>query len=153
MPPEVLTCHCRDVVAWLQAVRGRHQPLLIDDGRATEAHAVAVHQVDLREQKAGTSPGLCKSVEKRSGTWGFCLAVGQAVFRLYRPKDAAPRGVPAPRSPALCRGWPALPHTRVSAPLRFSSLCGLAGRADSPEHKPQHKTEGGRNTSASTRTS
>lgn len=50
--PRLLTCHGSEVVGVprLQAVRRRHHPLLVDDGRAAEAQAVAVHQQNLWER-------------------------------------------------------------------------------------------------------
>lgn len=107
MLPEVLTCHGSDVVAWLQAVRCRHDPFLVDDGCAAEAHAVAVHQMNLREQKEITLVGLCKSVRKKSGTLRFCLAMGWPAFRSYRPsaaRDDVSREFPAPLSTVVTAG-------------------------------------------------
>lgn len=150
MLPEVLTCHGGDIVAWLQAVRCRHYPFLVDDGRAAEAHTMAVHQINLWEQKEITAMNLCKSVGKKSGTWGFCLAIGQAVFRSYRPsaaRDAAPGGLPAPLSPALSQ------RVANTAPYMLVPHCTSSFAARLGGHKTQHETQSVQNTSTSAYTS
>ena len=126
-PPEVLTCHGREVVTWLQAVCRCHYPFLIDDGRTAEAHAVAVHQMDLWERKEIMPVGLHKSVGKKGGMRGFCLAAGQAVLRLCRPRAATPRGPPAPPSLLCRRGGQHCPRTcRCPVALLLPLLLGWA---------------------------
>lgn len=103
MPPAVLTCHSRDVVPRLQAVRCCHHPFLIDNGPSAEAQTSAVHQVNLWEQK---ETAAVWSVPRGAGH-GVGCRVGCVQLHRAGAAPAVPGAAPCvplcPRAPTpLC---------------------------------------------------